>query len=55
MKRIAYELYDPCLTIKENADKLSCSVAGRDNRYYQWVTTNIPIQVEKMHKITISL
>ena len=28
MKRIAYELYDPCLTIKENADKLSCSVAS---------------------------
>lgn len=28
MKRIAYELYDHYLTIKENADKLGCSVVA---------------------------
>ena len=28
MKRIAYDLYDPCLTIKENAEKLGCSVVA---------------------------
>lgn len=28
MKKVAYELYDPYLTIKENADKLGCSVVA---------------------------
>ena len=28
MKRIAYELYDPCLTISQNANKLGCSVVA---------------------------
>ena len=27
-RKIAYELYDPCLTIKENADRLGCSVVA---------------------------
>ena len=28
MRRVAYELYDPCLTINQNAEKLGCSIVA---------------------------
>ena len=64
MKRISYNLYDPNLTISENAQKMGCSISALkkylrikyvdrkfDGQYVRW--KNIQDFYKKNHKVSL--